>query len=246
MTDPGLLNLLPRLLLAVSLLVGLLLLRRILRLLRLEPDQQARLDRWRPTVELLAGGLYAVWAFMLVLPPEPRTRWVVAIALLFLLVVGAWFAVQDVVAGVVLRSERALRIGLALHTPEAEGRLTKIGYRGLEVETDHGLRVQIPYRRLVKNPLALDDERETASAHTFQVALPATQPVPVLREHLRVAALNTFWASVQRPPQVDYETHRDEAHHFEVTVYGLDDAYGPLIEAHVRAAVLPTADPSAG
>ncbi len=222
------------LVLIVGVLAFLLLLRRGFYVVRLKPATRNMLDRGLPALEAIVGSAFVFWAISLFLPDDTRIEWWIwgAIAAVFL---GAgWFAIRDLVSGIVLRSENAFKVGQWIKTDEIDGFITQLGYRTIEIETDKGLQIKMPYSKIAKTILATADRTKASHTHTFFLEMPANHTVAELTSSIRTAALTSFWSSPIRDPYIHYIQENNNLHQFEITVFSMNEAYATDLERSIR------------
>jgi len=197
------------------------------------------LQRSLPAIEVLLVAGAAGWLLARTLGEWPAIRFAVPIALV---AAAAWFAIRDVVSGAVLRAEQPFATGQRIGAGAVSGRVVGVGLRSLDVETDDGARVRIPYSRLAREPLARMPEADGAAAHTFTLRVPPALSPADAAARVRTAALNCFYASAAREPHVDLLVAGDAPPALRVTVYALDRLYLPDVERVVTRAVVDAAD----
>ncbi|MCB0716828.1 MAG: mechanosensitive ion channel [Bacteroidetes bacterium] len=224
-------------LLVAGVLVVLLVLRKALYVVRLGDAQRARLNRVLPVVETLAGIVFIVWSVRILLPQYDDAPFWTIVALVVILAGAGWFALRDLVAGIVLRSGGYLHVGRWMQAGSVAGFVTEIGYRTVALDADDGSRVRIPFSQLERSTLSSTDQTQTARAHTFQIELPATQSVAERTAQIRAAALTSFWSSANREPYVHFLDERAGMQQFEVVAFCLDESYATDLEQSVRRLV---------
>jgi small-conductance mechanosensitive channel len=197
--------------------------------------RRAGYRRVLPLVEviLVAGALIVVAGL---LGAQPGEFAAVVVAVVALLVGTSWFALRDVVAGAVLRTEDAFETGQWIRAEGVEGRIREVGVRTLEVEREDGTRVRLPYSRVASSPLVRAGRAEDPAGHTFSITLPLELGPARMTPVIRAAARNSFYVSATRPPQV-HATSGPDGHRYDVTVFTLDRAFLPEVEGTVRRRV---------
>lgn len=219
----------------LALVVGARMLPWLVRVLPLGPARRITARRWLPAVQLAFVLAVVVFAAVLLLGQTPA---LVVSGVTALLVVGAtWFAIRDVVAGVVLRAEHGFDAGCVLHADDIAGRVHRVGIRSLEIEGGDGRRVRVPYTRLRAIPLSMTRPAESGRALQFTTVLPRNSGGPDDMVHIRVAALNAAFASPWREPHVQLVAEDPESRTFVVTVYAADPSFLPFIEEAVADAL---------
>ncbi len=210
-------------------------------LVPMAPERRDRLARVAPLAEVVLWMVYLVSVIAWTLQGFPMARLVALALLVVALVLAIWFLVRDYLSGVVLRTERWVRVGDVIRIGEVEGEVRRFGARQVELVQAHGDRVFLPYRAVREATVVLRRTRRDAVRHTFEVAIPASVAPTAARSAVRRAALLSHWISPSHEPTI---VARD-ARTLEVTLHALTDIHASDVEAHVRAAVEGLTGPSA-
>lgn len=223
-----------RLVLLFALVAVVFLLRRLEPYL---PSRRARRFVQRglvPPIELLTAVSAAVWIFARLV--EGRTAWVgLGWTVLFLAL--AWTvrtAIEDFVAGALLRMEGGVERGRRLVTAGAAGTIARLGYRSMEIEADDGATIRLPWRNVARDPIRLGEGAAASRSHRFTITVPRSRPIERVLEEIPAAALVSPWASTTRLPEVRLKTETDQNYVLEVTAHSLDARFAPQIEADIR------------
>jgi len=218
-------------LLLVGVLIGL---RKGLHLIQLKPTTRERIDRSLPLVEALMGLIFIVLAAHSIFQNQPTYFMVLFSAILVILVWSFWFAIQDFVSGLILKWEDTYTVGDLLTVESETGRVIRVGYRSLMIETADGQRIKFPYSHLTRTQVHKLDADEVVWAHTFQMAVPLTDAPEVMMKRIILAATNVVWSAVNRVPQVVFQGVQNGVQLFEITVYVLDPNRRSTIESRIR------------
>lgn len=215
----------------IALVVGTRLLRRAVDVLPLGPARRATARRWLPAAQLAFAIVVLVLVAVYALG---RTHALVVAAAIAVVITGAaWFAIRDLVAGVVLRAEHDLQPGNTMRAGEAAGTIVRVGARSVEVETVDGRRIRVPWARLGAGPLAVSPPSESGGALRFTVTLPRRGGGRDDVARIRAAALHAFFASTRREPLVQLAAEDERSRSYDVTIYAADPAFLPAIEEYV-------------
>lgn len=216
----------------VLVLVGPRLLRWLVTVLPLEPSRRDAAYRWVPAAQLL---FIVVTVVVIAGISFGRTPALAGAAAAVLLVVGAaWFAIRDMIAGVVLRAEHGLTAGHVIRTDDVAGRIHAVGHRSIEIEGQDGRRVRVPYGRLRTARISIASARESGRALTFSVTLLRRAGRDDIAR-IRAAAMHAFFASARREPHIHVAAEDAQTRTYDVTIYAADPAFLPAIEEAVAA-----------
>ncbi|MDP6944512.1 MAG: mechanosensitive ion channel [Myxococcota bacterium] len=216
------------------LLVGLM--RGLRHLAEQLPVSQARRDTLRrilPLFEIIVGLLYVLLSVPIILDHDPETTPIVTAAILLGGVAVLWFAIRDFVHGVLLKSSDMCRVGDHLQVGDISGRLKRLDFRVMAIETARGDEILVPYSQvsrqsIIRTPVPDGQHRHGFAVHSHTEASPSA-----LRDTLFEAAWTHHWSAIATPPIIDPR----EDGGFDVTVFALDALHTQDIEAAVREAV---------
>ncbi|HUF50427.1 MAG TPA: mechanosensitive ion channel domain-containing protein [Longimicrobiales bacterium] len=215
----------------IALIAGTRLLRWLIDVLPLGHGRRAAARRWLPAVQLVFGVAVIVLVAVFLLGRTPAL--VVGAAAALLVTGAAWFAIRDLIAGVVLRAEYGFEPGHIVYADDATGRVHRVGVRSVEIERTDGRRVRVPYSRLRALPISVTRPSESGGALRFTVTLPRHTGGRDDTARIRAAALHAFFASPHREPHIQLVAEDAHALSYDVTVYAADPSFVGFIEQEV-------------
>lgn len=219
-------------LLAVMVFALLRWLRRMVKRLPVSLTRRGQLERALPIAETLVGLVYLLSAVPLILDQQYSqiARGLILLGFGYV----SWFAIRDFVSGAFLKSGQLVKVGDRVQLGELRGRLTRLGYRTLSVETAGGDEAIVPYSRVSNDSIIRTPAVDGIYRHAFVVAAsPEVGDTAAGRAAIRRAALTHYWSSVVREPQIAV---KDDGM-FDVVVYALARDRGREIETAIRAAL---------
>lgn len=149
------------------------------------------------------------------------------------LIIG-WYFLRDFVAGIILKTEIAFEISQRVKTPQAEGILRKTGYRSIEIETDQGERVKIPYSKLTTNAIFLQNKNENSKGHEVKLQVSSSVPIQEFKDRIMNEILLLPWASINKEPKIRVLEQNDEYTVFSISYYSISSRHAALIEQHLK------------
>jgi len=238
-TDVPMLELLWLALAGVALFVALRAVRWVLSVAPMKRSRVEAVERAWPFVAGAAAVAYLIFAVSTLFGDVPGYG-----PLAVAVVLGGLFAVvfpalRDLVSGAILRAGRACRVGDHVRVEGIEGRVTRLGYRVMVVQTRAGDDAIVPYSRVSASSVLRRPVLDHVAPRELTVPLPAGRSLAEARTQIRSAAMLAHWSSVTREPEVTLS----EPDTLQVTVFALDDDYGPDVEQAVRAALTRTGKP---
>jgi Mechanosensitive ion channel, beta-domain len=200
-------------------------------------ERRTALARISPIAGAALALCYLLFAARTLFRREPS-----ALPLVLALVVAgfsaaAWPAIRDFLAGVVLKAGRVCDEGDHVRIGNLEGRVAKMGHRVLVIETRDGDEAILPYSQIAREAVVRTRSLGGVMPHKFRIGGLPSERFAELREQIKREALLCHWSAFARDPEVVPVGGGG----VEVTVFSLDDAHGPDIEAAVRRGLEPPA-----
>jgi len=193
-------------------------------------------QRFGPSVEALIWLIFVVRSIgLLIDDPIYYHITLGAIATVSVLCLS-WFAGKDWIAGLVFKTQRVYETGQRIRIGEEQGRIRRLGYLSLDVETKNGEHLTIPYSRITGRIHGTSQPEASTRYHRFEVRTTKTQTASSTMKDLRAAILYSPWSSHQKEPQIRLLSESVDGFLFEAVVYSPGSEYSRAIEEDVRAA----------
>ncbi len=197
-------------------------------------ERYSMLLRLFPAVETLVWLIFLYWAAHFVLGYNPVFM---AAYLVILAAVGAWFfwfALRDIIAGVVLQLQDVYRNGQEIRVDNLEGVIRKVGKLGLELEQADGERIKIPYSRISGNVHTKIEPGEQVRRTRFSMAIPRRGNVNDVITQLRFQLLTMPWIQPGSEPEISLLAEQNEKFEFEIILHVVNKNFIPEIEKALR------------
>jgi len=155
--------------------------------------------------------------------------------LLILLTIGiSWSIIRDVISGFLIRMEGTYHLNSHVRIHDVEGTVRKLGFRSMEIETDRGETIRIPYKIVDDELTVMSYPIETIKSHTFTISVPKSKEFNVYQEEIKFALLNSHWSSLRKDPRVKFVDEVKDAYVIRITAYTLDKRYFDDVERFVK------------
>jgi small-conductance mechanosensitive channel len=216
----------------------LVLLRATAWLLAAIPMRQVRrsaLRRAGPVVVGLAAVAYSLVAVRFVFRGTTLVSSLAGVAVVGVVLGLSWFALRDLVAGMFWKAGNACQPGDVIRIEGASGRVTRLGFRVLGIETEQGDRVFVPYSKLQNQALVVSREQFGESRHVFEVKIPTDRPAGEVERAVARMAMLCHGTSLSRRPRV----RQVASDRLEVTVFALWSEPVADLEFRIRRTLEP-------
>jgi hypothetical protein len=118
----------------------------------------------------------------------------------------------------VVRLDPALAIGAQVVVDDLEGRVRRLRWRWVELETSDGWIMRMPHRRLYRGVRVRSAGHRTALSVRFELPVPDDKDVSVARARARELVLCSPWTNLSPTPEIEVDdggaTLRVEAYTF--------------------------------
>jgi hypothetical protein len=199
----------------------------------LRKPRRRLINRVRPLAEALGTLAFLVASVRIVLGGHPQHANVVLGVIVVAVAWIGWFAVRDVVAGILLKAGETFEPGDWIEVGDIQGRVRRLGSRVVSLSTADGGQAYVPYGEITRSTLVRRPVTDGLFQHSFRVRLETGDEVVEGKGEIRRAALLSHWHSVAREPRI--ELNDDGT--FTVTVFAVAPDQGYRIEKVVRAAL---------
>ncbi len=183
----------------------------LLRLLSLLVARRAR--RGRSTFVLIRRGwifvegtawlLTGVWAIAQLSSRQSAPATLLAMLVFGLMVALSWNGLRDVTAGLMLAAERPFALGDHVCLQEGEGRVRAFRSRVLELESPDGIRIRVPYRRVLGTARVRKGGRQTTHVVPMELSVPDFMEPQEAIKAARELACSSPWAVLGASPRIE-------------------------------------------
>jgi len=146
-----------------------------------------------PWIEVFIWAGFAFWALSFTMA-ENRSYYLAMSALTIVLMAGfGWFVVKDFIAGAVLRSDLMLEKGMQIKTDLLMGTIVSMGYLSMELKTNNGDVLVVPYNKLSNKSVSKITEKSHGTSNTIRVLIPEHHSIQNIEKQIRKKMLEMPW-----------------------------------------------------
>jgi len=145
-----------------------------------------------------------------------------------LMIVGfwlLWFYLKNVISGSVFKLSKKFEIGDTIQVNNYQGKIIAMGNQRLELESENGEVIFIPYKQLSDSVIVKLHRGEMELSHSFTLATNNDKLQKEIEQALRYEILSMPWASIKKSPLIKL-IHKDDEHFvFEIVLFALNNKY---------------------
>ncbi|MEE4177477.1 MAG: mechanosensitive ion channel family protein [Bacteroides sp.] len=228
-------NLLYIVILGFALFFALQLINRLALLIPGESRWRSLLLRSLPLVEFVVWLAFAFWAARIVFSGLPY-RGVVesAMALVLVLAMG-WYVLRDFLSGILLKTESEFKKGQIIKSPMVSGKVFRVGYRTLHLETEKGEKVRVPFSKLGDAIISSPPEKGHGHSQMLKLCLKQGQDRPGLTEEVKQELFNMPWIILENEPLINLVKDANNQPCLEIKFSAINEEHALLIEQKLKA-----------
>lgn len=170
-----------------------------------------------PVAQMLLWVVYAFWGFNQLF--IGMAAYSILTGSLIILMVGlfGWYFLRDFVSGIILKAENALETGQQIQTSQVSGTIKKLGYRSMEVFTNEGERVKIPFSMLTSQKIVKPAETSIWTEQIIRLKVSSAYPSETIHEMLKIRILEMPW--IVSDNSIKLKITRDESGNYLAEIH---------------------------
>lgn len=199
-----------------------------------QPDHKKKLHKYFGFFELFFWLIYTVF----VIQQLSNSNQMYALGLFLLLMLAGfwvfWYYIKNYIGGGAFRLNHQFEINDTVQIGEYQGKIVGTGNYRLELESESGEIIYIPYSRLNDEVIVKLQPGEMVLSHSFTMSTPADKTTTQKMDEIRFAVLSLPYASLKKTPQIKLFHEDANQYVFELIVYTLEKEYFYKIEQEIR------------
>lgn len=197
-------------------------------------DRKKRFTKYFSLVEVFVWILYTIF----VIQQLSDSNQLYSFGLFLLLMIAGfwmlWFYIKNYISGGVFKLNATFDINDSVQINEYQGKIIGMGNHRLELESESGEVIYIPYSKLSDAVIVKLHPGEMVLSHSFSMSTRNDKTVADKIEDIRFAILSLPYASLKKAPQIKLFHEDKENYVFELVVYTLEKEYFYKIEQEIR------------
>jgi len=186
-----------------------------------------------PVAEIIAWLGLIIWYIKHAYNEQDHTSIIVMAALIFFLIVPAWFLFGDFLFGVILKVQRKIEVNTRIEIGNIKGVIKKAGHFSFDIETREGTINSIPYHQIKSKVISLPSSNINLEKQLIRFQFTTRNNINNTLPFLKASIMNSPWSAVSIDPIIyDVRKENDEAI-IEVFVYTLKQEHAEMIREYV-------------
>jgi small-conductance mechanosensitive channel len=195
------------------------------------------IKKFFPLIDLAIIITITFWLISWIFRDSDLLPIVIAIVSLILLSLLGWLWGRDFIAGIILKSENYFEKNKMVRVNNQGGRIIKTTFRYLELQTDDGATIRIPYSRIAGEFFSKLSTGDKYESHLITLHVKETTDTKRLREKLRSNIYNSPWYLTGKEPSVEIISADEGGYKINLNVYTLNSSHTDLIRRDLMAAL---------
>jgi small-conductance mechanosensitive channel len=197
-------------------------------------EKQKSFQKYYGVFEIVVWVLYVIF----VIQQFSDSNQLYSIGLFLLLMLAGfwilWYYFKDYVGGGLFRFNSKFDINDSIQVNNYQGKIIKIGKFRLEIESESGEIIYIPYSQLSNAVIVKLHPGEMILSYSFTLSTDKAQLLEEKIQKLKYHILSMPYTSLKKSPQIKL-IHEDKKHFvFEIVVFTLEKEFFIKIESQIR------------
>jgi hypothetical protein len=185
--------------------------------MKYKPGIIDRITRLFPLLEMLFWAAFFIWAFNYIFKNSDVQYFVNILLITLCFVLIFWFFIKDYFYGIQIRSRFSPDPGKNFKSDQGKGIIRKVGLLTLELKTENGSTVKVPYSQIDQKSVELNFEEKRGGESTFKVDLNAKQDEETLKQKITQLIINSPWSSYKSMPVIKVTAIDDKLKSYEIS-----------------------------
>lgn len=145
-----------------------------------------------------------------------------------------WFYLRNYINGAVFKLNNKFNISDTVQIGEYQGKIIGMGGLRLEIESENGEVIFIPYNQLSNTVIVKLHPGEMILSHSFTISTPHNKKAKDITENIRFKVLSLPWSSLKKAPHIKLIHNDRELLIYELIVFTIEKEYFFKIEQEIR------------
>ena len=175
---------------------------RIFHKLNLRKSRSDTFTKYFPILEFIIWTGFLFWAVREIFEDKFYFTTIVTGIVIIILIIIAFFVFKDFAAGLVLKTEYGLKKDEIIEIENSSGKIIKLGYLSLELETSKQEKVKIPYGKISGKKITIPNPSESLKRFLFNIRVAKKKDLLQTKQELKKKLLNAPWTAVTKLPEI--------------------------------------------
>lgn len=186
-----------------------------------------------PIIEFSTWTVFIFYVIINLFNNELIYETAIIIILAVILLFFSWFFIKDIIAGVIIKSEYNIEYNKKVRIKDFEGYINKIGYLSIELKTDSGEFIKIPYSKIVSEVIVWPENKKNLFyKHNFIAKVENSNNLHYSDyiAGIRTELLNSAWIISKKEPVINYINNQDNFYFYKIEIFALNEIHARKLE----------------
>ena len=176
-----------------------------------------KIFRFLPVMELLLWTIFVLWSSNYLFA-DTSVQYIANFLLLTLcFVLVFWFFIKDYISGIQIKTRFNLAPGKSFKSKQGKGIIRKVGILLLEIKTENGSNIKIPFSQIDQKTVELNFEEKRGGESTFKIELDSKITETVAMQKITQLVINSPWTSYKSAPTIKVKQSHPDKKTYEIS-----------------------------
>lgn len=197
-------------------------------------ENKKYISRYMPSFELFLWFIFIVISIDIFLKKGNLVGYGLFFIVFLFIIWFAFFVLKDLVSGAIFKLTNHFSINDTLKVGKYSGKIVNFGRSSLELETENGKSIYIPYSKILNKVNIKTDPAEKISRYNFKLETNKDISLKAKTEKIKQAVMVLPWSSIKKSPLIKPIEESEKSFVFEIAVFSLEKEYFHKIENNIK------------
>jgi hypothetical protein len=141
---------------------------------------------------------------------------------------------KNAIAGLIFKYENRISLNEIIEVAEIKGEIKNFHNRSIEIETENGNRIFLPYSMLLNVISSPQKVSETVLNFSFEIRIPTVHHWDKVVDQLRKYIYSLPWSVLKNEPKIHLIEETENKYIIRITLFSFDESYFQLMRKQVE------------
>lgn len=188
------------------------------------------IQKYIPLIELFLWFIFLVWSLKSFVIKNQYFAIGLSVVMLSIAIWASWFVLKDYISGMIFKTNSDLNKGDTVTIEKTTGKITKFGFRTLQIESAGSKIIKIPYTQMLNKNFIKSDTAQTITGHSFKIKVKRNEKIKDIINQIKSSILLLPWTSLKKDPIIKPIAETSGIYTLEITVFALEKKFFYNIE----------------
>lgn len=190
--------------------------------------------KFYPAFELFSWFVYILWSMDYLFRDKFFYEYLVIAFIFILSGFTAWYVFNDIIAGIVFKVKHNLKAGTQIRTANYTGSIKSHHLTYLQIRTDDGQLIRIPYSRINQEVISEVSHAELSEENIIRLQIGLSLSKADAETLIHETIMNSPWSNLKETPSIKLIEENETGYIFEIVLFSMNLKHINFIEQALK------------